>query len=287
MNFEDISAKSLGTDRGDPGNVRGLARGLRILTEFSTREPFLGTAELSRRLQIPRTSTLRLLYTLESLGFLQRGKSDRCYALGSASLRLGFEYLQSLDVTEVGLPIIEALCDKTGKTADIVIRDRCDVVFVAQALSQTIGLRSMKVHVGTRLPAYATAHGHSLLSDHSLERLRALFEDQSFVCYSQNTAGSVDELYQRVYECVRRGYALNRSSSDEGVQIIAAPVRSDNGSIVAAIALTVPLKHEDASARDKDLELEVCRAAEELSFRLSTRPVAKRANPQYPETVGL
>lgn len=57
-------------DKAEPTYiVPGLERGLKILTEFSPREPVLGAPELSRRLGIPRTTVFRLLQTLESLGF--------------------------------------------------------------------------------------------------------------------------------------------------------------------------------------------------------------------------
>src|ERR1700761_8378834 len=85
-------------DRDASYRVPGLERGLRILTEFSPREPLLGAAELSRRLGIPRTTVFRLLQTLEALGFLERAdRGDRNYRLGVAVLRLGFEYLSSLE----------------------------------------------------------------------------------------------------------------------------------------------------------------------------------------------
>src|SRR5471032_2021776 len=73
----------------DDGNyiVPGLERGLKILAEFSPREPVLGAPELSKRLKIPRTTVFRLLQTLESLGFLERADKDRNYRLGVAGSR--------------------------------------------------------------------------------------------------------------------------------------------------------------------------------------------------------
>ena len=63
--------------------VPGLERGLRILAEFSAREPVLGAPELSKRIGIPRTTTFRLLQTLEALGFLERVNGDRNFRLAS------------------------------------------------------------------------------------------------------------------------------------------------------------------------------------------------------------
>jgi IclR-like helix-turn-helix domain-containing protein len=94
--------------------VPGLERGLRILAEFSAREPVLGAPELSKRIGIPRTTTFRLLQTLEALGFLERVNGDRYFRLSVAVLRLGFEYLSSLELTDVGTPILERCATPPG-----------------------------------------------------------------------------------------------------------------------------------------------------------------------------
>ena len=191
--------------------VPGLERGLKILTEFSPREPVLGAPELSKRLKIPRTTVFRLLQTLESLGFLERADKDRNYRLGVAVLRLGFEYLSSLELTDLGLPILEGLRDATGLTSHILIRDGRDVVFVAKAQSHAPIFSSVKVNVGTRLPAHATTHGHVLMGDLTLDELRALYPEKSLERFTKLTPETVEELYERVQRGCRA--RLSRSAS--------------------------------------------------------------------------
>jgi len=128
----DAAESTEDTTAGASYLVPGLERGLRILAEFSARKPILGAPELSKRIGIPRTTTFRLLQTLESLGFLERVNDDRNFRLGVAVLRLGFEYLSSLELTDFAAPILERLRDATGLNAHLLIRDQRDVVFVAR-----------------------------------------------------------------------------------------------------------------------------------------------------------
>ncbi|TGT11492.1 IclR family transcriptional regulator, partial [Mesorhizobium sp. M3A.F.Ca.ET.174.01.1.1] len=51
---EDERNSESGESSDSGYRVPGLERGLKILTEFSPREPVLGAPELSRRLGIPR-----------------------------------------------------------------------------------------------------------------------------------------------------------------------------------------------------------------------------------------
>ncbi len=103
-------------------------------------------------------------------------------------LRLGFEYLSSLELTDLGLPIIEALRDETGLTAHIVIRDGRDVVFVAKAQSHAPIFSSVKVNVGTRLPAYATTHGQVLMGDMTLDELKKLYPEPELERFTETDA---------------------------------------------------------------------------------------------------
>jgi len=273
------------TDKDD-GNyiVPGLERGLKILAEFSPREPVLGAPELSKRLKIPRTTVFRLLQTLESLGFLERADKDRNYRLGVAVLRLGFEYLSSLELTDLGLPIIETLRTSTGLTSHILIRDGRDVVFVAKAQSQEPIFSSVKVNVGTRLPAHATTHGHVLMGDLSLDELRALYPEPVLERYTRLTPETVEALYDMIRADAERGYAISQSSFERGISVVTAPVRNDTGRIVAVITTTIPRPEIDATLLDTGLVDKVRHAATELSSRLNYRPGAQS---KYLKSLGL
>lgn len=253
--------------------VPGLERGLRILTEFSAREPVLSAPELSRRIGIPRTTTFRLLQTLEALGFIERANGDRQYRLSVAVLRLGFEYLSSLELTDFGTPLLERLRDATGLSTHLLIRDGRDVVFVAKAQTREPMFSSVKVHVGTRLPAYATVHGQVLMGDLSLAELRALYPEKQLKRYTDRTPATVADLYARVREFAQQGYAVSEASFETGISVVSAPVRDQSGRIVAALTATVPRSAIDEAER-APLVAAVCATALELSARLNYRPAS-------------
>ncbi|WP_028225651.1 IclR family transcriptional regulator [Paraburkholderia ferrariae] len=254
--------------------VPGLERGLRILTEFSAREPVLGAPELSRRIGIPRTTTFRLLQTLEALGFLERVNGDKQFRLGVAVLRLGFEYLSSLELTDFGQPVLERLRDSTGLSTHLLIRDGRDIVFVAKAQTRDPMFSSVKVHVGTRLPAHATVHGQVLMGDLTLAELRALYPEKQLERFTDRTPATVADLYARVRESAEQGYALSEASFETGISVVSAPVRDQSGRIVAAITATVPRSDIGGDAERAPLVAAVCGAAIDLSMRLSYRPRA-------------
>ena len=222
----------------DRYTVPGLERGLRILCEFSRREPSLTAPELARRLGVPRSTVFRLLVTLENMGFVERTADGRAHRLGLAVLRLGFEYLGSLGIVELGRPLLERLRDDTGHAASLVVRDGRDIVYLQRAAS--LSPFASSVTIGTRLPAHATVLGHVLLGDLSLSQLRALFPEAQLQGSSANTPANADALFELVQQTRARGYVLAEGFFEPHICTVAAPVFGDNGHVVAAIGLTVP-----------------------------------------------
>ena len=117
--------------------VPALQRGLDLLAQFSRQTPELSGAELSRKLGLPRASVFRMLHTLEKSGFVERVGDSTQYKLSLGVLRLGFEYLASMELTEHGRPVIDALRDASSYSAHIVVRDQREVVFVAKAIGKS------------------------------------------------------------------------------------------------------------------------------------------------------
>jgi len=175
--------------------VPGLARGLQVLGCFSRTERELTGAELSRRLQVPRASVFRLLHTLEQMGFVERVADSPAYKLSIGVLRLGFEYLASMELTEHGRSIIQELRDQTGYSAHLVVRDGRDVVFVLKEAGPNALFHS--IQVGARLPAHATVLGRQLLSDLDLAALRRLYPETPLPAYTPRTPTTVEAAASR------------------------------------------------------------------------------------------
>jgi len=249
--------------------VPGLARGLEILRLFSHDRRSIAPPEIAKELGIPRSTVFRLMQTLEQMGFLERAEGRHAYRLGVAVLGLGFEYLASLEITELARPVMEQLRDDTGLTTHLVIRDGRDVVVVFKAVGNSRFTSS--VNVGTRLPAHATVLGRVMLADLSDAELRSLYRGCRLRTFSGQTPTTIEALQELVRRDGRRGYALSESFFESGISAIAAPVRNMSGRVVAAINVTITGDTAE-SERKRQLADRVMRAAGELSRALSYRP---------------
>jgi DNA-binding IclR family transcriptional regulator len=253
--------------------VPGLERGLRLLELFGRQTQTLGAPDISRALGVPRSTVFRLIQTLEHLEFLERAENGD-YRLGRAVLRIGFEYLASLDVTDLARPFMVKLRDRTGHAVQLAVRDARDAVIVQKVASSSAFVGS--VQVGTRLPAHATAYGRVLMSDLPKAELRKLYPEPRLPTASAHTARSVSALAHLLEQDRARGYVISESYFERSISAVVAPVRDHRGAIVAAMGVTVPHPTLDPALRERLPGL-VTQAAGELSRRLNYRPAEQAA----------
>jgi DNA-binding IclR family transcriptional regulator len=266
MNDDDLDNES--GSSASRYTVPALARGLEILGYFTHDKRILSGAQLAKMTGLPRASVFRMLQTLEQAGYVERvGEpgTHPSYRLGVAVLRLGFEFLSSMELTEQGRPVLESLSDACGYSSHIVVRDGSDVVVVAKALGRLATFHA--IAVGARLPAHATVLGRVLLGDMSLEQIAQLYAGQDMQLFTKKTPRSPQELKTLVDEAAATGYAVSQGGFESGISTVAAPVFNAKKQIIAAVSITV------LSARIPEEKLpllitQVREAAHILSWRL-------------------
>jgi DNA-binding IclR family transcriptional regulator len=250
----------------DRYTVPALQRGLDLLGQFSRHTPELTGADLARQLDLPRASVFRILHTLEKAGFVERVGEGNSYKLSIGVLRLGFEYMASMELTEHGRSVIEALRDVTGYSAHLVVRDRREVVFVVKAAGRSALFHS--IQVGARLPAYATVLGRQLLANLDMGALAELYPETPLPAHTPKTPTTLKQLKALIDIDRANGYGISEGGFETGISTIAAPVLNDAHEVVAAVSITVPAQHLAASQTDV-LVPQVKAAAAQLTLRMS------------------
>lgn len=261
----------MSTDKAadDRYTVPALMRGLQLLMQFNRDERELTGADLARRLDLPRASVFRMLQTLEQGGFVERVGDGASYKLGLSVLRLGFEFLASMELTEHGRPVIESLRDATGYSAHLVVRDAREVVFIAKAAGRSALFHS--IQVGARLPAHATVLGRLLLSGLDMAALSQLYPEPVLPAFTPRTPTSLKALKVLIDQDRENGYGVSQGGFESGISTIAAPVFSDRGEVSAAVSIAVPAQ----KVNDEELPALIAHvksAADQLTVLISHLP---------------
>ncbi len=226
---------------GNTGTSQSLERGLAILSSFNSDRPLIGVSELSRELELSRSTAHRYIATLAQLGYLQQDANSKRYRLGPRVLDLGFSAINSMDLREVSAPYLRQLSDETGYTVNLAILDGTDVVYIERCRTARPGQRDidLNLHVGARLPAYCTAMGKAILAFVPEERLAAIIEQIDFAPRGPNTLTSPAAFREELDRIRASGIAVNDEELAYGLRSIAAPIHSQADEVVAALNLAV------------------------------------------------
>ncbi|WP_445458696.1 IclR family transcriptional regulator [Halomonas sp. V046] len=245
--------------------IPGLERGLIILQELSRQHREMSFAEIVKVVDIPKATAYRAIQTLEYMGFVRRHPTSGLYSLGVSVLQLGFEYVASLDVVQVGQPVLESLRDKTGCSSHIAIRDGSDVIYVARVSAVNAAIR--RVSVGTRLPVHRTSLGRMLLAQESRQTFEALYPALQLPDNEPGSPADRESLWKMVQKDRTRGYVIGESFFQLGISSIVYPLFNHEGQTEGVVSIMVPVHQIPESDRDR-LRQDVADAAASISSLL-------------------
>lgn len=242
--------------------IPGLDRGLQLLLAFGAQQREMTFAELHRLVDMPKASAYRVVQTLEHLGFLQRNPRNNTFTLGMMVLRLGFEYIASLDVAQAGQPVIEQLRDRSLCNSHLAIRDGRDLIYIARV--SAAGARINQVSVGSRLPVHCTSLGRVLLTDLSRSDFEQLYPEPLIEGAAQVPSQDRETLWEMVQQDNQRGYVIGESFFRPGISSIVYPIFGPRSRVAAVVSIMVPM-HEIPAADRRHLQQLVADAAMKIS----------------------
>jgi IclR family pca regulon transcriptional regulator len=219
-----------------PDFVEALARGLSVLSCFDARHPRMTLTEIAGASGLARPTARRLLLTLAELGYVRA--EDGSFALTPRVLGLGMAYVNALGLWDIARPHMENLVASTKESSSMSQLDGSDIVYVARvAVPKIITLR---VNIGTKFPAVRTSQGKVLLAaldETALKQVLALPSDAGLPPYAHDR--SMADIRDELRTVRARGWALADEELAPGIRSVAAPVRDGDGSVRAALNVTV------------------------------------------------
>ena len=264
------ASRSLGGGRDvlRGGRHRATDRVIDILELAVEHREGLTLADVSRRVETPKSSLLPLLRTLTARGYLEQGHAGE-YRPGPKALELGARTGRRRDLVEAARPALEELMRRTGETVFLatLTSDRTGIVYVDKVESEQIIRYS--AGIGDRRPLHATASGKALLAFLPAPRRAQLLESLDLVRYTDRTVGTLPALRASLDEVRRAGVSVNVEEIVRGACGIAAPIFDHRDAVLAACAIGGPT--DRVRPRLRELVTAVKTTAEAISRRLGWR----------------
>jgi DNA-binding IclR family transcriptional regulator len=204
--------------------VTALGRGLELLRCYGPRDRWLANQELAERTGLAKATVSRLTHTLTELGYLRYSDSRGKYALGNASISLGFSALGQMDVRRAARPFMQELSDYAKASVHLAVNDRLWM----QVVDTYWNSASFIIDIGSRVPIATTSLGRAYVCALPSDEQQAVLE------HLQNDRPDLWPTTQNWFEqafadYAEHGFCFGLGNWRREVNAVAAPIPLPDG----------------------------------------------------------
>jgi DNA-binding IclR family transcriptional regulator len=249
---------------GGTKNVPALARAHAVLNMIATSEPPLTVSEISRRLDLPKSTVHGLCATLVNLGLLTR-RSDNGFNIGPHIMRWANAFIARTDIVSEFAALWDSLNVLAGETITLSVLEGAEVVYIA--CRNSVSPLGVTFRIGMRLPAPFTATGKAILSTLSDVQVRSLMANRWPEPLTANSVRNIDELIAELGETRARGFSIDNGQVRAGMWCFGKAVQNAANQVTGGVAVSILATQVDQPTIDL-VAKNIRKVAEILSFRL-------------------
>lgn len=255
-------------DKTAQNTIKSLDRAMEVFEFLSEAQGKTLTALANDLNQSPAT-VYRILVTLEGRGLVEFDASDQVWHVGPRAFIIGSRFLRRTSLVDRARPILRALMEETGETANLGIEQNGHVLFVSQ-VETNASIRAF-FPPGTLSRLHASGIGKALLSQMKPDRVERFFSKAPLESFTEHTLTSREDLGSDLAQARRRGYAIDGEERNLGMRCIAAPVFDIHGEAIAGISVSGPTSRV-GTEQIESLSAAVLIAARKLTIAIGGDP---------------
>ncbi len=228
-------------------------RALDMLLLLYESQEEMGISEISRELDLAKSTVHRTLTTMKDKGFVCKNDTTEKYFLGMKIYAMGLLLSEKTDLVDIIAPYANRLHEEVGEVINVSILDESPGEFyktlVVYKSDEKNNVLSVNPSVGSVSDAHTSSVGKSLLAFTDGIDLFA-FGDEVLKKHTDNTIVTIKDLDAELKRVRQDGYAVDREEQEIGLYCVGAPVLDRNNQAVAAISISGP------TARMKSMDLD-------------------------------
>ena len=217
-------------------SIQSVDRAVSVM-EFLSRRGWSGVTEVSRELEIHKSTAYRLLTTLRDRGLVEQDAATEKYRLGFGLVLLARAVRADPDILRCARPVCEHLSGHTRETVTIAVLEGDDAVVIHQSISRASALGVD--WTGRHTPLHATAAGKIFLAYMPEDQLLRILEGP-LERFTKNTIVDPESLKDHTGKIRDEGYGYTVEELETGLNAVGAPIRGADGAVVGAVSVSGP-----------------------------------------------
>lgn len=196
--------------------------------------------DIAKKADLPASTALRLLNTLQTLGYVNQDDASLRYSLSLKFARIGNMVSSRFNIREMAKPYLAELSYKCQEAACLGIEQDREVVYIDVENGPDNMLQIMH-YIGKRAPMHCTGIGKLMLAAYDSPKLSDYISLKGLPVFTPNTLVTEEALRKELQTIRENGFALDREECELGAVCLAAPVKDYNGRIIAGISVSGPI----------------------------------------------
>jgi IclR family acetate operon transcriptional repressor len=228
----------------------------------------LTLTDVAERLQLPASTTHRLLSTLERMAYVYQAGDLGLWYVGVEAFTVGSSFLANRDFVAHSHAYMRRLMEQSGETANLAILDGTEAVFIDQVQCREM-MRTI-VKLGSRVPLHASGVGKAIFASLPDDQIDAILKVKGLQRITENTITAPETMWASVRVIRQRGWSFDDEEHALGTRCVAAPIYDEHAEPLGAISLAGPCSRLP-DERIKQLGPIVSHIAEDITRRLGGR----------------
>lgn len=217
--------------------VRAADRVLDLLLCLGTADE-LSLTQIAAQTSLSKSTTHRLLDSLEGAGLAEYQTATKTYRLGVRVLQLAHQRSRASSLATLAEPILRRLCDETGETACLQVRSGIYRVCLQQVESRHDVRRAYTI--GQPLAIYAGAIGKALMAFLPPAEVEGIIAATGLKPLTAATVSDAAAMRRELERIRCQGWAISAGERVPEASNLSAPVFGAHGGVVAAIGISGP-----------------------------------------------
>ncbi|MFA5521819.1 MAG: IclR family transcriptional regulator [Castellaniella sp.] len=215
-------------------------RALRLVEMLSRASLPMTLSQLAHRLDLPKSSVMRLLGELEAMSYVVRTPGSRAYVTGPRAHALGLSVVQGPALLRACQSVLERLVALIGETCNLNMLSGDAVQYLARVESPGHLRLQLRMDIGSRVPLHCTASGKLFLAFTPQPRYGQLLSRLVLERMGPKTIISHAALESALHWVRSREIGIDDEEFVVGMVAVAVPVRNPQGDVIAALACHAP-----------------------------------------------
>jgi len=242
-----------------------LKKAIDILSLFDSEHQGFSAHEISKKSDMPLSTTYKYLDIFLKNGFLSKNVRTKKIFLGLTIFKMGLLAAEQISFVDVSVPFMDSLSKRSRETVILTVINGMEALCV-DAIESPRMLR-LTVKKGGTLPLHAGASQKILLAYQDKSFIDAVIERKGLVRINENTITDPEQLRSELELIRNKGFTESDLEVDSGAGAVAAPIFDHTGRLVAGLTIAGPAERILGENRQKLIDM-VTDSARRISFEL-------------------